>query len=189
MARDVSPETVKPPVALGCFFGVSVVVVLFGILAFAIVFLESGADTGALKLSVVEAYAPGSIEFVGDHNLFLARLPDGSFVAMADMDAQNRQSSGARCRVGLAAIDDPSLWLSPEVMRSLQSPRASGSTQVLRETCYGAIYDITGVILARDGRNLDQYAVDTSSGVVVVDRSKRSCTHRTQAALFVSQSC
>ena len=189
MTQDLSPESAKPPVALGCFFAASVVVALFGLIAFAIVFLESGADSGELRLSVVDAYAPGSAEFLGEQNLFLVRLPDGSFVALADMDATNRASSGARCRVGLADIADPGLWISPEVLHARLSPRAAGSTSVLRETCYGAIYDIAGALLAPEGRNLDQYRVDTSNGVVTVDRSERTCSRRAGASAFIPIDC
>ena len=189
MQEDSSPATARPPVALGCFFAASVVVVIVGIIAFAIVFLESGADTGEVRLDQEEAYAPGSVEFVGEHNFFLVRLPDGSFVALADMDAQNRATEGARCRVALTNVDSPDLDVSPQTLRALMSPRAAGAVAVLRETCFGAIYDAAGVILAPEGRNLDQYAVDVSSGVVNVDRSERICSERTRGSVSTKVTC
>lgn len=157
----------------------SVVVVLVGIAAFAIVFLESGADTGEIELDPAAAYAPGTAEFVGEHNFFLVRLPDGSFVALDDLDSANRASQGTRCRVGLVDIDEAGLGATPEQLRARMSPEAAGSNRLLRETCLGTVYDIAGVRLTGDGRNLDRFQVElTSGGRVVVDRSERSCSSR-----------
>lgn len=179
MEGQDGPGTARPPVALGCFFMASVVVVLAGIVAFAIVFLESGADTGQIELDAAEAYAPGTAEFVGEHNFFLVRLPDGSFVALDDMDAANRASQGTRCRVGLVDLADAGAGISSEQLRARMSPEAEGSNSVLRETCLGAVYDIAGVRLTGDGRNLDRLFVEvTGRGRVVVDRSERSCSAR-----------
>ena len=157
----------------------SVVVVLAGIAAFAIVFLESGANTGEIELDAADAYAPGTAEFVGEHNFYLVRLPDGSFVALDDMDAANRASQGSRCRVGLAELTDAGLGLTPEQLRAGMSPEAAGSNSVLRETCLGAVYDISGARISGDGRNLDRFEVETTArGRVVVDRSERTCSAR-----------
>jgi hypothetical protein len=152
------------------------VVALVGLIAFAIVFLESGADTGEVELDPADGYRLGTAEFVGEHNLFLVRLPDGGFVALADLDAANRASQGTRCRVGLAQMEDAQ---DADTWRSRISPEAQGSTSVLRETCFGGVYDIAGITLTGDGRNLDRFAVAVNSrGRVVVDRSERSCSVR-----------
>lgn len=179
MAQREGPELAKPPVALGCFFAVSVVVAIFGLAAFAIVFLESGADTGKIELDAADSYRAGTAEFVSEHNIYLVRLPDGSFVALADMDAANRASTGSRCRVGVAPLAEADSPLSTEQLRSRMSAEAAGSSVVLRETCFGAVYDIAGVRLTGDGRNLDRFDVGIDSGGrVVADRSERSCSVR-----------
>ena len=77
---------------------------LFIIGAFVVVtflFLDSGADSGELRLNVPAAYAAGSVEFLGDHNLYLVKLRSGTFLALADLDAANRSNQQRRCRVRL----------------------------------------------------------------------------------------
>lgn len=190
MSDSRGSDTVRPPVALGCFFAASVVVVIAGIIAFGIVFLESGADTGEIRLDQAEAYAPGTAEFLGEHNLFLVRLADGSFLALDDLDAANRASQGTRCRVGLANVEASGLGASPQTLRSRMSPEAAGSRAVLRETCFGAVYDLAGIALLEDARNLDRYTVEvTGSGIVVVDRSERTCSVRTGNQWFSPVRC
>jgi hypothetical protein len=181
------PETAKPPVALGCFFAVSVVVALIGLVSFAVVFLESGADTGEIELDSAESYAPGTAAFVSEHNFYLVRLPDGSFVALDDFDERNRQSQGSRCRVSPSPIEDAK---DANQLRAALSPEAAGSTVVLRETCFGGVYDIAGITLAGDGRNLDRFATDVNRrGRVVVDRSERTCSVRDGGNWAVPLAC
>jgi len=188
MVNQPAPDAARPPVALGCFFAASVLVALVGIVSFAIVFLESGADTGEVTLDVVEAYAPGTAEFVGEHNFYLVRLPDGSFIALDDMDERNRRNQGARCRVAPTPLED--LAGAAAGLRARISPEAAGSVSVFRETCFGAVYDIAGVLLAESGRNLDRFAVGVDSrGRVVVDRSERTCSARDGASWSLPAAC
>jgi len=187
---DSGPETVRPPVALGCFFGLAVIVFIFGIAAFAIVFLESGADTGEVSLDVSEAYAPGSVKFIGEDNIFLVRLGNGDFVALADLDAANRTNQSRRCRVGLVPINEPVLALSQAVLRSQMSAEAEGTTSVFYEPCLGSIYDVAGIRLNGPGMNLERHPVTLDrGGHVVVDTSTRECSERTDGATFSPSPC
>ena len=190
MTAGSSPETVRPPVALGCFFAMAVVVAFVGIVMFGVVFLESGANTGELRLESAEAYAPGSVEFIAEENIYLARLFDDSFVALSDLDAANRANQGRRCRVMLLATDDSSLGITPASLASQMSPEAVGATSVLAESCLGSVYDIAGVRLNGPGANLDRYAVSVDSGGrVVIDTSERQCSRRTLGATSAPGAC
>lgn len=183
------PATVRPPVAFGCFVLAAVVVFIVAIGAFAVIFLESGADTGKVRLDVPEAYARGSVEYVGAENLFVVRLPDGSFLALSDLDAANRANPAHRCRGAVMSIDDPMLGDLPS-LRSRVTAAAAGSKLVIREACNGVSYDITGARLAGDGRNLDRYAVTVSSdGHVTVDTAARQCSERTGATVAAATAC
>lgn len=180
----------RPPVLLGCLSAVAFVVVVFGFFAFLIVFLESGADTGKVQLEDAEAYAPGSVEFIGEENLFLVRLGDGEYLALADLDAANRARPERRCRVSPMQRTDARLPAILERYGSRMSADAVGSTLVFREECGGAIYDVTGLRLDADGPNLDRYPVSVdSAGHVVVDTAKRQCSQRGQLNPFAPVGC
>ncbi|MBA4180812.1 MAG: hypothetical protein C0506_09510 [Anaerolinea sp.] len=155
-----------------------------------IAFLESGANTGKVILDPAEAYARGSVEFVGKEHLYLVRLTDGTFLALSDLDAANRANLQRRCRVSPVPVSDP--WL-PQLLERLggrMSAGAAGSTLVFREDCNQAVYDVTGLRLDADAPNLDRYPVSISeTGLVGVDVSKRSCTARAGAQLFAAIPC
>jgi len=190
MTFESAPETVRPPVFLGCFFAAAalVVVILGGV--FFIRFLESGANNGKVRINLPEAYAPGSIEFNGDHNFYLVRFLDGSFVALSDLDAANRANQARRCRAQLATIADPSLGTPADTLSARMTAKASGATTVLRESCNGAVYDIDGARLNGDGANLDQYPVTLGKdGRLLVDTSTRVCSERSGASPFLSRAC
>lgn len=185
-----TPETVRPPVFLGCFLAVAAVmaVILFG--AFAVKFFESGANDGKVRMNVPDAYAIGSVEFVGANNFFLVRLSDARFLALSDLDAANRANQARRCRVALTDVTDASLGVATAVLEAKMTPGANGARAVFRETCNGAIYDIAGARLAVDGPNLDRYTISIGAdGHLVVDTSKRECTQRAGAAEFAERSC
>lgn len=185
-----TPEAVRPPVALGCFAAAAILVVIVGFITFAVVFLESGADTGKVQLDVPEAYAEGSVEFVGAKNFFLVRLRDGSFLALSDLDAANRANQAQRCRVQLTALNDPSLETPAEQLRGRMSAQAAGANSVLRETCNGAVYDIAGANLAPEGPNLDRHPVSVNdAGRLVVETRTRECSERTGATVFAGVDC
>jgi len=183
-------QTARPPVLLGCVAAAAVVVLAIGMLAFLIVFLESGADTGRVKLEHVETYPRGTVHFIGEENLYLVRLMDGSLLALDDLDAANRARPERRCRVAILAGTDPRLPGIVEEFGTRMSPAAKGSTLVFREDCDGAVYDFTGLRLDAEGRNLDRYPVSIdATGAVVVDTSKRECSQREGAELFAKSSC
>lgn len=176
-------DSVRPPVALGCSFAVATLVIgALAVLAL-VAFLESGADSGKLVLDPAEAYARGSVEFVGQRNFYLVRLADGSFLALNDLDRANRASQQRRCRVAPMGTTDPLLRQLLDTLSTRMSAAAAGSTLLFREDCNKAVYDITGLRLDTDGANLDRYAVATDArGRVTVDLSKRICTNRSVAA-------
>ncbi len=192
MARtpDEGVQNTRPPVLLGCLAAVAFVVAVFGFFAFLIVFLESGADTGKVRLEGAETYAPGSVEFIGEENLFLVRLADGAYVALADLDAPNRARAERRCRVAPLQPGDARLPGILERYGAVMSDDAAGSTLVFREECGGAMYDVTGLRLDAEGRNLDRYPVSIdSAGRVVVDTAKRQCSQREQLNPFAPAGC
>ncbi len=190
MTVETTPQTARPPVFLGCFFAVAAlaVVVLGGL--FFIKFLESGANTGKVRLDVPDAYALGSIEFNGQHNFYLVRLPDATFLALSDLDAANRANQARRCRVGLTDFTDASLGTPPDTLAKRMTTAATGTRAVFRETCNGAIYDIAGALLTGDGPNLDRYAVSIGAdGHLRIDTSTRTCSARAGTVDFAPGRC
>ncbi len=187
---DEGVENARPPVFLGCFTAVAVLVLLFGLGAFLIVFLESGADTGKVRLEDAEAYAPGTVDFVGEENLYLVRLQGGDYLALSDLDAANRARPERRCRVAPLAVTDSRLPGILERYGGRMSAAATGTTLVFREDCDGAMYDVTGLRLDAEGRNLDRYPVSIDeTGHVVVDTSKRECSERRETGQYVDVKC
>lgn len=189
MEHDDLPSP-RPPVFLGCFTALAMVVLAFGIGSCLVVYWESGADTGEVRLELAEAYGRGTVQFVGEQNLYVARLLDGSFLALADLDAANRANPARRCRVYPIPAADPALPTLVARYADRMSAAARGSTLLFREDCNGAIYDFTGVRLDADGPNLDRYpATIDSAGYLVVDTSRRECTSREGAATALPRDC
>ncbi len=189
MEHDDLPSP-RPPVFLGCFTALAVLVFVFGVGSCFVVFWESGADTGRVRLELAEAYAPGTIQYVGQRNLYVARLLDGTFLAFADLDAANRANPARRCRVQPVPAPDPARPSLLDRYRDRLSPAARGSTLLLREDCNGALYDFTGTRLDADGPNLDRYptAIDPS-GYLVVDISQRQCSSREGPRTAIPRQC
>ncbi len=180
----------RPPVFLGCFTAIALLVFLFGVGSCLVVYWESGADTGELRLEPAAAYAPGTVQYIGQRNLYVARLLDGTFLALADLDAANRANPARRCRVYPVAASDPALPALLERYRSRMSPPARGCTLIFREDCNGALYDFTGIRLDADGPNLDRYATTVDpTGRLVVDVSERTCTAREGPNLQQERTC
>ena len=69
----------RPPVLLGCAAALFLALLLGGFALVSLIFLDSGADSGVLRLNVPAAYAAGSVEFLGEHNVYLVKVRDGSF--------------------------------------------------------------------------------------------------------------
>ena len=186
-----TPEAVRPPVAFGCFAAAAIVAVVVGLGVFAVIFLESGADTGKVRLDVPEAYADGSVEYLGEKNFFLVRLGDGSFLALSDLDAANRSNQARRCRVQLTPINASSLGVPVAELRSRMSAQVSGTNSVLAESCNGAIYDVAGTLLsAGEGPNLDRHPISVSDdGHLVVETRTRECSERSTGSAYVNVEC
>lgn len=190
MSLELTPGTVRPPVALGCFLAAAAIVAMFAVGACAVTFLESGANSGKVRLDVPEAYAVGSVEFVGPNNLFIVRLRDESFIAVSDLDAANRANQSRRCRIALTDLGDPLNGVRAQSLVGQMSPAAAGATSVFRESCNGAIYDIAGARLNGPGRNLDRFPAGVAAdGHLVVDTSRRVCSERDGEAIFAEVEC
>jgi hypothetical protein len=181
---------VPKPLFGGCF-GVFVGgAVLLAAVVFLFIFLDSGANTGRMVLRHADSYAPGTVEFVGERNFFVVRLADGEFLALSDLDAANRSAQGQRCRVAPMAVSDPRLPELLEKHRSAMSPAARGATLLFREECNGAMYDLTGLRLDADERNLDRYETSVDGeGHLVVDVSRRICTEARGGEFFAEVRC
>ena len=191
MNRPQEPlGTPRRPIAMGCALAAMVVAGLVVFVVFATLFFESGAETGKIRLEVAESYALGSIEFVAPRNFYLVRISPREFIALSDLDAANRANPQRRCRVSPIPRDDPGLTALLERFAAATNPAASGSTLIFRETCNGALYDVTGLRLNGPGSNLDRYpvAID-SAGRVTVDVSKRRCSERVEQELFAEIDC
>lgn len=175
-----SGSAAPKPVFAGCFGMVVVAVLGIGALIFVFLFTSSSSNTGEIVLRPANSYAMGSVEFVAERNFFLVRLPGSGFLALADMDATNRAAEGQRCRVSVMRGDDPDLPGLLERYQERQSAAAAGTTLLFRETCNGAVFDVTGQRISDDGPNLDRYETSVNdAGEVVVNVSRRECSEST----------
>ena len=180
----------RPPVLLGCVAMLATLFALAGAGACAIAFLESGADSGTFQLEDADAYAPGSVEFLGDRNLFVVRTLDGAYFALLDLDAANRANQGRRCRVQLIPRSDPDLVALQSRYQAQFAVQAAGLPILFRESCNGAVYDATGVRLDEEGaRNLDRYAVSVARNGRLELRASRICSRRSSADPFAVVGC
>lgn len=181
--------TARPPVALGCTAAVAVVAILVVVVVAGVGFLESGTEGGLVPLRQAASYGRGTVTFAGEHNLYVVRLENGDFLALADLDAANRANPGRRCRVAPIPTDDPALRGLLAQYGPRMSPGAAGSTLLFRETCNSALYDFTGVRLDQDGRNLDRYQTDIRDGKLAVNLGTRTCSTREGQALATPVPC
>ncbi|MEO9255234.1 MAG: hypothetical protein ABI305_06830 [Tepidiformaceae bacterium] len=181
---------VHPPVALGCTFAVLAVGIVVLIMVFGIVFLNSGAKGGTVELNAPAAYAAGSLEYESSENFYLVRLRSGTFLALSDLDAANRANAAKRCRVAPISTADPELPALLKQYAGGMSADAAGSSVLFRETCNGAIYDLTGARLDSAGPNLERLSIDTNrAGKLVVNVTKRTCTEHEGTNLFAPVKC
>jgi hypothetical protein len=181
----------RPPVLLGCgaLLGILVLLVSGGVCA--AVFLESGADSGMIQLQDAGAYAPGSVEFVSEFNLFIVRDLDGNYHALDDLDAANRASQSRRCRVQAIPAAHPDFARLRVDYNAALSPPGRRLSFLFREDCNGALYDGAGVRLNASGeRNLDRFAVsEASNGRLEVSTGERICTQTQGPEFFAPLDC
>lgn len=191
MESDRNTGSTPPrPVFAGCFGMVVVAVLGIGAVVFVFLFTSSGSNTGDIVLRPADSYAMGSVEFVAERNFFVVRLPGSGFLALADMDAANRAAEGRRCRANVVPGDDPALPGLLEDFETNQAPAADGTTLLFRETCYGAIFDVTGQRISGDGPNLDRYTTRVNdAGELVVNVSRRECSEATGGGLRTEIQC
>jgi len=176
--------------ALGCLTIITLIAALGLAAGSCVIFLESGADSGTLVLEQAESYERGSLRYFGDRNFYLLRLPDGEFFALSNLDQPNRANPDRRCRVQPTATDDPAIASRYPGVAPFLSPASRGADQVFYESCNGALYDATGVVLAAEGFNLDRFPVRIlDDGRVAVDLADPTCSRRTADALALPVDC
>jgi hypothetical protein len=183
--RGDSPA--RPPVLLGCAALAAVAVALIAAGACAVVFFESGADTGDI---VVEGgLAPGSLELFAEEHVFLVRNLDGEYFAMDDLDAANRDSE-RRCRASIVPPNDPDFATLRDRFARRTSAVAAGMLIFFRESCDGAIYDAAGARLDDEaGSNLDRFRVSARADGIAIETGARTCSRREGDDWFVSVDC
>jgi hypothetical protein len=96
---------------------------------------------GQIDLGNVAEYQPGSVVYRSTDGFFVARLPDGSMVALSDVDPHNPQGR-ASCRV----------TFRPDLA-------AEGESGRFFDSCTGSMYDIAGQALSGDGLNLERVPI------------------------------
>ncbi len=176
--RDVEP-TGQRPVAMGCSLAVLTVVLSVIAVGGCIAFAESGANTGKITLRDADSYDYDSVDFNGANNFYLVRTPSGQLVAFSDLDVANRSNSARQCRVIIVHPQAPEFVRLSDEFEGRFSSQAGSSPTMFREACNDAVYDLAGVRIDEDGRNLDQFSVTIDrQNRVVVDISRRICTAR-----------
>lgn len=187
--RDIDTAG-RPPVALGCSLAVLAVVVGVLFVGGCIAFVESGADSGKVVLRDADSYEFASVDYQGENNFFLVRTPQGEFVAFSDLDAANRSNPSRQCRANLVRFGDPAHARITDDFGERFSRESGGSQIIFREACNDAVYDLAGIRLDADARNLDQFSVTIDrQNRVVVDVSRRICTSRDEREFRLSTTC
>lgn len=176
--------------ALGCTLVVLALVIGVVLVGGCIAFAESGADTGKTTLLDADAYDFDTFTYEGERNYFLNRMPSGEFVAVSDLDAANRANASRQCRATIVHPQDPAYKRLIEDYGEQISAEAGSSEFLFREACNDAVYDLAGVLVSGEGRNLDQFRVTIDRrNQVIVDVSKRTCTERRGTDQRVEVAC
>ncbi len=110
-----------------------------------IAWLWPGGD-GQIDLGVAEGYRPGSVVYRSTDGFFVAGQPDGTVLALSDIDPHN-PSGRSSCRVTFR----PDLAMAEESGRFF-------------DVCTGSMYDIGGRGLADDGLDLKRLPVQQDKG-------------------------
>ena len=176
--------------AIGCSLALLAVVLAVLFVGGCIAFAESGADSGKVTLRDANSYEFGSVDFIGENNFFLSRTPQGEFLALSDLDSANRSNAARQCRANLVNFRDPAHPRLTQEYSGRFSSEAGSSRVLFREACNDAVYDLAGVRLDEDGRNLDQFSVTIDDrNQVVVDVSRRICSAREEQEYRLPASC
>lgn len=189
MAEPGSRRPARPPIALGCAAALAVLGGVIAIGAFSVTYLESGAETRTIVLAPRASYAFGSVTSAAEDRLYVVRLAEGTFLALADLDDASRAAGRQECRIAPIPREDPRLAGLLARHNARISPAAKG-LQFLFTGCDGALYDVTGIRVDGDGANLDRYATSSDDqGRLTVDLQDRTCSERLAEQPFREVAC
>ena len=189
MAELGSRRPARPPIALGCAVALAVVGGVIALAAFSVTYLESGAETRTIVLGPGASYAIGSVTPIAADRLFVVRLAEGTFLALADLDDASRAAGRQECRVAPIPREDPRLAGLLARHDARISPAARG-LRFLFTGCDDALYDVTGIRIDGDGPNLDRYATSSDEeGNLAVDLEDRTCSERSAEQPFREVAC
>jgi len=184
-----SRRPARPPIALGCAVALTVLIGAIALAAFSVTYLESGAETRTIALAPGASYAFGSVTSVAEERLYVVRLGEGTFLALADLNDASRAAGRQECRVAPIAREDPRLAGLLARHDARISPAAKG-LRFLFTGCDGALYDVTGIRIDGDGANLDRYATSSDDeGRLTVDLQDRTCSERLGEQPFREVAC
>lgn len=123
----------------GCLIAVALVA-LGAALVVLVMWVWPSGD-GTVDIGRVEEYRPGDVVYHSTDRFFVAAQPDGSVLALSDLDPHN--PAGRRsCRVTFR----PDLGVAGETGRFFDG-------------CTGSLYDIGGHALSDDGLDLQRLAI------------------------------
>ena len=150
-AESAAPTGVRS----GCLVALALVALGAAVVVLAIWLWPSG--DGHVEIGRVEDYRPGSVVYRSTDGFFVATQPDGSVLALSDIDPHN--PPGRRtCRVTFR----PDLGVAGETGRFFDS-------------CTGSLYDIGGLALSDDGLDLTRLPVQQDEeGNLKVDPRARN---------------
>jgi hypothetical protein len=126
-------------VRLGCLVALGLVALGAAVVVLVLWVWPSGG--GPIDLGNIEGYRPGSVVYRSTDGLFVVRAPDGTVLALSDLDPHNPPGRKS-CRVTFR----PDLAQAGEVGRFFDG-------------CTGSMYVLGGHGLAGDGLDLKQLPV------------------------------
>jgi len=132
---SAGPAGVRP----GCL--VAVALVALGAALVVLVMWVWPSGDGTVGIGRIEDYRPGDVVYHSTDGFFVAAQPDGSVLALSDLDPHN--PAGRRsCRV----------TFRPDLA-------VAGETGRFFDGCTGSLYDIGGQALSDDGLDLRPLAI------------------------------
>lgn len=131
----------------------------------------NGFDAGPL-----DAYQPGTVNYLELHHVYIVRLPDSTLLALYDRSSRQQELQGD-CRV-----------LYDETASLLTLPQISGMTGAFVEDCEGGprtAWRVDGTLASGPGYgDLDRFDTKTTASGDLFVTDSRSCT-RSKGALGV----